>query len=77
MASSNAHELQSIGSRHSNATSRFEDAGEAANFNPEVDSRSLPPTDHGKQAYLVLAGCTLIQAPVWGQHVSSQLTTSC
>jgi hypothetical protein len=76
MASSNAHELQTLGSRHSNATSRFGDAGEVANFNSEIDSRSLPPTDHGKQAYLVLAGCTLIQAPVWGQHVSNQLAAS-
>lgn len=33
----------------------------------EIEIPQLPPTDHGKQAYLVLAGCTLIQAPVWGQ----------
>jgi hypothetical protein len=33
----------------------------------EIAVPSLPPTDHGKQAYLVLAGCTLIQAPVWGK----------
>lgn len=31
---------------------------------------SLPPTDHGRDAFLVLAGCTLIQAPVWGKHNS-------
>lgn len=34
----------------------------------ELEAPSLPPTDHGKDAYLVLAGCTLIQAPVWGKH---------
>lgn len=34
----------------------------------EIEVPSLPPTDHGKQAYLVLAGCTLIQAPVWGEY---------
>lgn len=33
----------------------------------EIEMPSLPPTDHGKQAYLVLIGCTLIQAPVWGK----------
>ncbi|KAN0093789.1 MFS general substrate transporter [Hyaloscypha variabilis] len=32
--------------------------------------QSLPPADHGRQAYLVLAGCTLIQAPVWGYSIS-------
>lgn len=32
----------------------------------EYEVSSLPPTDHGKPAYFVLAGCTLIQAPVWG-----------
>lgn len=30
--------------------------------------RSLQPTDHGKDAYLVLAGCTVIQTPVWGEQ---------
>jgi hypothetical protein len=34
----------------------------------ELEIPTLPPTDHGKDAYLVLAGCTLIQAPVWGKH---------
>lgn len=33
----------------------------------ETEISSLPPTDHGKAAYMVLAGCTLIQAPVWGK----------
>jgi hypothetical protein len=34
----------------------------------EVSTSSLPPTDHSKQAYLVLACCTLIQAPIWGMQ---------
>jgi hypothetical protein len=38
--------------------------------NIETEMRSLPPTDHGRDAYLVLAGCTIIQAPVWGQQVA-------
>lgn len=33
----------------------------------EIESALLPPTDHGKHAYLYLVGCTLIQAPVWGR----------
>jgi hypothetical protein len=37
----------------------------------ELEVSSLPPTDHGKDAFLVLAGCTLIQAPVWGKHSST------
>ena len=33
----------------------------------EGNERSaLLPTDHGKAAWLVLAGCSVIQAPVWG-----------
>ncbi|KAH7135727.1 major facilitator superfamily domain-containing protein [Dendryphion nanum] len=32
----------------------------------EIEQPSLPPTDTGKAAWLVLAGCSLIQAPVWG-----------
>jgi hypothetical protein len=38
--------------------------------NLETEMRALPPADHGRDAYLVLAGCTIIQAPVWGQHVA-------
>jgi hypothetical protein len=32
----------------------------------EIEQVSLPPTDRGKAAWLVLAGCSLIQIPVWG-----------
>lgn len=34
--------------------------------NMEIEQPPLPPTDTGKAAWLVLAGCSLIQAPVWG-----------
>jgi hypothetical protein len=27
---------------------------------------SLPPTDHGRDAYLTLMCCTLAQLPIWG-----------
>lgn len=33
----------------------------------EIEQISLPPTDRGKEAWLVLAGCSLIQIPVWGK----------
>lgn len=33
---------------------------------PEIEQATLPPTDRGKEAWLVLAGCSLIQIPVWG-----------
>ena len=26
----------------------------------------IPPTDCGWEAWLILAGCSLIQAPIWG-----------
>lgn len=47
----------------------------------EIEQASLPPADRGKQAWLVLAGCSLIQIPVWGEslvkHVGErQLTIS-
>jgi len=32
----------------------------------EIEHTMLPPTDRGKEAWLVLAGCSLIQIPVWG-----------
>ena len=31
-----------------------------------VSHAALPPTDHGRDAYLVLAACAVVQAPVWG-----------
>ncbi|EKJ69558.1 hypothetical protein FPSE_10269 [Fusarium pseudograminearum CS3096] len=31
---------------------------------------SLPPTDHGKDAYLTLLCCTMAQLPIWGYSVS-------
>lgn len=35
----------------------------------EIEQTPLPPTDTGKAAWLVLAGCSLIQAPVWGTWI--------
>jgi hypothetical protein len=74
MFSTKAHELQSDGSisDSSTDTSVSENTIKATDFIPEIDIHPLPPTDHGRQAYLALAGCTLIQAPVWGQYMFSQ-----
>ncbi|GMF77918.1 unnamed protein product [Aspergillus oryzae] len=32
----------------------------------ELEQPSLPATDRGKDAWLMLASCCLIQLPVWG-----------
>ncbi|KAH8680059.1 major facilitator superfamily domain-containing protein [Tricladium varicosporioides] len=40
------------------------------NLPGEIEMRTLPPTDCGKEAYLVLLGCTIIQAPVWGYSLA-------
>lgn len=70
MSSINAHELRNIGSGASLARPGEAEAAPREITSPaEIELRSLPPTDHGKQAYLVLAGCTLIQAPVWGEQL--------
>ncbi|KAF2465434.1 MFS monocarboxylate transporter [Lindgomyces ingoldianus] len=39
-------------------------------INMEIEQTPLPPTDTGKAAWLVLAGCSLIQLPVWGFPIS-------
>lgn len=35
----------------------------------EIEQVELPPTDTGRAAWLVLAGCSLIQLPVWGTQL--------
>lgn len=72
-----ALELESVGNASDSSTdaSVFEHNVEAPVLTPASDVLSLPPlppTDHGSHAYLVLAGCTVIQAPVWGQHMFRQ-----
>ncbi|KAL3422235.1 hypothetical protein PVAG01_06391 [Phlyctema vagabunda] len=59
---SNVHELQNV----ERSASIPRNVADIAESQTEVEQPSLAPTDHGKSAYLVLAGCTLIQAPVWG-----------
>ncbi|KAK1450614.1 hypothetical protein CCUS01_02070 [Colletotrichum cuscutae] len=36
----------------------------------EVEQAPLPPADRGKEAWLVLLGCSLIQFPVWGYSLA-------
>ncbi|KAF1363075.1 MFS general substrate transporter [Lizonia empirigonia] len=36
----------------------------------EIKQVSLPPMDRGKETWLVLAGCSLIQIPVWGYSLA-------
>ncbi|KAJ4395448.1 hypothetical protein N0V91_010847 [Didymella pomorum] len=43
----------------------------------EIEQASLPPTDRGKEAWLVLAGCTMIQIPVWGAKPSVEFVRKC
>ncbi|KAI8961923.1 MFS general substrate transporter [Daldinia sp. FL1419] len=47
------------------STSRAEDSS-----SPTGPPPSIPPSDRGKAAYLVLAGCVLIQAPIWGYSLA-------
>ncbi|OHE99908.1 hypothetical protein CORC01_04809 [Colletotrichum orchidophilum] len=36
----------------------------------EIEQASLPPADRGREAWLVLLGCILIQIPVWGYSLA-------
>ncbi|KAK1720287.1 hypothetical protein CaCOL14_009428 [Colletotrichum acutatum] len=36
----------------------------------ETEQPQLPPADRGRQAWLVLLGCSLIQIPVWGYSLA-------
>lgn len=49
------------------------DTGERPQLTEHVEVAtppSLPSADHSKAAYLVLAGCVLIQAPIWGYSLA-------
>ncbi|RDW82711.1 MFS general substrate transporter-9 [Coleophoma cylindrospora] len=72
MASTHSNELQAI-SNPNVSLSRITQDAENVPTEPaplEVETRALPPADRGKEAYLVLAGCTIIQAPVWGYSLA-------
>jgi hypothetical protein len=66
MASRSGVELQSIRSHNSTAQNEIDIVVADSEPTAEIEIPSLPPTDHGRDAYLVLLGCTVIQAPVWG-----------
>lgn len=68
MAATETRELDEL--NHDNGRiSRSDD--EATDMSTEhMQGDSLPPTDHGRGAYLALACCTVAQAPIWGYSVS-------
>lgn len=70
MASTLSNELQVISNPHarSSRASRDAEAVPVGAPSTEIEMQALPPADHGREAYLVLAGCSLIQAPVWGEQ---------
>ena len=41
------------------------------------ESPDTPPPDHGRAPWLVCAGCSLIQAPVWGTQEWTQTRAHC
>ncbi len=65
MAATETRELDEL--NHDNGRiSRSDD--EATDMSTEhMQGDSLPPTDHGRGAYLALACCTVAQAPIWGE----------
>lgn len=48
------------------------DGSIATHISEGNEQTPLPPTDRGKAAWLVLAGCSLIQAPVWGTQCTDE-----
>ena len=69
MASTDAYELRTASGQELAIESDVDRNILSQEIASETEIRSLPPTDHGRDAYLVLAGCTVIQAPVWGEHL--------
>jgi hypothetical protein len=63
-------ELQPIGAvRHQDSQQQLTpkvDDGAVAETQPDGQQFSLPPVDHGKDAYLFLAACFVVEALVWG-----------
>lgn len=51
----------------------YSPARSAADGSVSSSESPPPPADHGRDAYLVLLGCALAQAPVWGMQQGSQL----
>jgi hypothetical protein len=54
------------GERLGETESASADCERTGNVTPPPTETSLPPTDHGKDAYLTLMCCTLAQLPIWG-----------
>ena len=72
MSSPNALELQTdrrIASAPSGEINAVNTRESPRDIPAEVELPPLPLPDRGRQAYLVLLGCTVIQAPIWGSHI--------
>jgi hypothetical protein len=46
-----------------------ESPAEAWRLSQEIEQPELPPTDHGKGAWMALLGCVLAQVPIWGKQL--------
>lgn len=57
--------------RESERESRNNDTVENASSPAQVTygGHTVPPPDRGRGAYLVLAACSLAQAPIWGEFL--------
>ncbi|KAH8682311.1 MFS monocarboxylate transporter [Xylariales sp. PMI_506] len=67
MATPAAVELQEL---HQTASSHLEPREENVADPAEIEAPTLPQPDYSKSAYLVLLGCVLVQAPVWGYSLA-------
>lgn len=59
-------ELNNLSSTRAPPISNDGDTTWSGEQDTEIEQPPLPRTDSGKAAWLVLAGSSLIQAPVWG-----------
>jgi hypothetical protein len=67
-----SYELRDMNNNLS-ATGTVADLEENETQNDGIEVRALPPIDHGRAAYIVLLACTVLQAPIWGTTLISQL----
>ena len=54
--------------------SQNQEASDSILTSDTIDS-AIPPADHGKAAWLFLAGCFLAEGLIWGKNCFSKLTS--
>lgn len=37
----------------------------------EIEVPGLPPADHGRDAWMALVACVIVQLPIWGNQAAS------